>query len=97
MQFVPQILRSITFSIYDYFLRRTRSNNFSTGVTALGTKVYDIVRHLDNIKIMFNHNNGISHIAQSLQNIQKVMNICKVQPRRRLIEQIQSMTGSGLA
>ena len=53
-------------------LRSARSNNGATTVSALGTKVNDIVRGLDKVEIVFNNNNGITTVGKSLKNADKL-------------------------
>ncbi len=69
LQFFFQKLCRIAFFVFNNLFRLACGNDLSAGVTAFGAKVDDIVGHLDNIEIMLDYHNGITHIAQSRQYI----------------------------
>ena len=60
----------------------------TTTVTTVGTKVYDIVGTLDDVKVVFNDDNSIATVNKGFQNIDNLFYICDVQARCRLVENI---------
>ena len=96
-KFFFEVLGGVALSVLDDLFGCAGGNDFSAGVAAFGTKVNDIIGHLDHVQIMLDHNDGIAQIGQSPQNIHQVMNIGKVQAGRWLIENIQRMAGARLA
>ncbi len=55
------------------------SNNFSPAASAFGPKINDPIRSFDHFKIVLNDHQGISLLAQTVQNRQKLLDIVKMQ------------------
>jgi len=83
--------------VFDNLLRRSCGDHIAPGLAAFGAEVYYIICHLYYVKVMLDYDYGIAAICQPLKHIQKVVNIGEVQPRSRLVEQIQGVAGSRLA
>ena len=69
------------------------SNNFSTFITTVRTKINDMVSSFDNIKIMLNNKNGITFINKSLKNINQPMHVSCMKTCCRLIKNVNCFTG----
>ena len=70
-------------------LRRPRGNNESAASTAFRPKIDQPVGTLDDIHIVLYDQNGVSLVYQRLKRRQKFPDIVKVEPGRRLIEDVQ--------
>ena len=77
-QHLLQVFAGVGLLILRHFLRRSGGDHGSSAVTALGAHVDDLIRLLDHIQIMLDHNHRISAFRQPLQNIQKLLYICKM-------------------
>ena len=78
--------------VFRNFLGSTCRYDLPSAFTAFGAEIYDIIRCLDHIKIMFYHNNGISALSQALQYLNKFMDIGKMKTRCRLIKNIYRLS-----
>lgn len=75
-------------------LWRTGDEDFTAAAAAFRPKINDPVRRFDDIQVVLNDHDGVALIAQLVQNVQQLLDIGKVQPRRRLIENIQRLAGT---
>ena len=57
-------------------------------IPAFRPEINDIIRSLNDIKVMFDDNNRISVRRKSLQDVDQLMDICKMKPGRRFVENI---------
>jgi len=69
-------------------LRGSDRNHLAAPVSSLGAKIDDIIGRLDDIQIVFDHNDGIAGIRQTLQHVDQLVHIRNVQPGCRFIENI---------
>ena len=76
--------------------RRPRSDDRTTSVTAFRAQINEIISCFDDIEIMFNDNDRISAIDEELQDIHQLVDIRRMQPRRRFVEDIQRAPGTSL-
>ena len=60
-------------------------------MAAFGSKIDNPVRALNDIEMMFDHEDRVSGIHQPLQTIQQALNIGQMQPGRGFIENVQIM------
>jgi hypothetical protein len=72
-------------------LRRSLGDDPTPVMTSLGTHVEHPVSLCDHIEIMFNKDNGIPGIDQSMQDVNELLDVCHVQPDGRLVEDVQSV------
>src|ERR1700761_4256143 len=91
-QFVFQKFGSKTFLILYQLFRSAFEKDPSTPIATLGTQIDDMIRDLDDIQIMFDHEHRISPVHQLVQYIQQMPDIFEVETRRRLIENIKGLT-----
>lgn len=68
-QFLFQILSSKTLLALSHFLRRARHNESSTTVTALRTKVDNMVGTLDNLQIVLNDEDGMATADECVESL----------------------------
>ena len=69
-------------------------NNSSTSITTFGAHINNIVRRFYHIQVMLNHNNGIPSIHKGMQNFQQFLNVRKVKPGCRLVQNINRFSGT---
>src|SRR5438067_1986432 len=70
-------------------LRRAHSNNLASTIASFRTKVNHPIRCLDHVQIVLNHQQGTARINETPERRQQLTDVVKVQPRSRLIEDIQ--------
>ena len=76
--------------------RRPRRNDRAASVAAFRSQIDEIISRLDDIEIMFNDNDRISAIDEELQDIHQLVDIRRMQPSRRFVEDIQRAPGTSL-
>ena len=96
-QIFLQILTGITFRTLYYLFRCSLCYDRTTVGTALRSDINNIIRRHDHIQIMLDHNDRITAFCQALQNIDQLMNICKMQTGRRFIQNIYRSAGTSFA
>ena len=50
-----------------------------------------MVRRLDHIEVVFDNDNRIARVPQVLKDVEELMDICEVEARCRLIEDIEGL------
>src|ERR1700736_5483652 len=65
------------------------SNEFSAFLPCARPTVEVAIRSPDNVRIVFDHEDGISQVTQIMQYLNKAVRIPAVQTDRRLIEHVQ--------
>ena len=69
-----------------HLLRCSCRHNPSSGFTAAGSHINDIIRIADHIQIMFDHNHRCPMIHQCLKDMKQCLNIQRMQPYGRFIK-----------
>ena len=70
-----QVLPGIALFHLGHFLRGAGGDHITTAAAALRTQINDIICGFDHIQIVFNHQNRVAGIHQSLQDINQFMNV----------------------
>lgn len=78
------------------FFGSTLCNYSSAHISALGSKVNNMVGSLYKVKVMLDNHNRISRINQLLKNINKSVNIGNMKSRSRLIKNIHRLARRSL-
>ena len=78
-------------------LRRSFKYYGAPAVSALRSQIDDMIRAFDHIKIVFDHDHGITKLYQLVQNVDQAMNVSNVKSCRRLIEDINGIPRTTLA
>src|SRR5664279_373948 len=76
-----------------YDFRHTCRENSTAAITALRAKVDDPVSSFYDIKIVFNDDDGVAVVGQTMQNLQEHFDILKVQARGRFVKYVQCSAG----
>ena len=79
--------------LHDLF-RRALHDHRSAGISAFRPHIYNIIRRFDHVKIMFDHNDRIPAIRQSVKDLHQFVYIRKMQSCRRFVEHIDRLTGA---
>ena len=66
-----------TFHPGDFF-RRPGRNNLTTTGAAFGSKVNNPVCSFDNIQVVFDHDDGVSMIPKSMNDLEQLLDIMEV-------------------
>ena len=81
-QFVFQESAGIAGRDFDDLLGRSGGHDGSAVGSAFGAEVYYIVGRLDDIKVVFDHDDGVAQVHQFLQDAQEVVDVREVQATR---------------
>ncbi len=76
-----------------YFLRSAAADDRSAAVTAFGAQVDDIIRCLNDIQVVLDHDNGIACVHKLLQYLNELFHIIGVQAGGCLIQDIPRLAG----
>ena len=71
------------------FLRRSCGDDFSTGIPGFWTNIENVVGLCYDIEVMLDHDDGVSVVHQTVQDLNKQLNVSHVQTDGRLFEQIK--------
>ena len=83
----------MAFSGFGDFLRRATRDDVTTLTAAIRPKINDPISRLDNLQIMFNHDDGIALIDKCLKDFEEFPYILKMETGGRLIQNVESATG----
>ena len=97
VQFPFQKLTGIGDRVSNQLLRCSAGHHLSPFLTPFGTKVNDIISGLDHLHVMFDHDYCITPIGQSIENVEQSLDICKMEPSRGFIENIDRLSRLALA
>jgi len=61
----------------------------TTGVTAFRTKVNDMIGSLDDVHVVFDHNDGMSGIDQPIQTFKQALDVSEMKSGSGLVEDIK--------
>src|SRR5271167_1564728 len=95
-QFGSQIMPGVGRLVLRDLLRRADGDDPAAAVAAFRTQIHDPIRSLDHIEVVFNHDNRIALVAQTLQYDQQLSNVREMQTRGRFIENVQGAAGGAL-
>ena len=92
----PQVLASIAARRFRHFFRRALRDHLASTTAALGTKIDDVIRHLDDIQIVLNDDDGIARIRQLLQYVDQLLYVDGVQAGRGFVQDVERPPGGAL-
>ncbi len=73
------------------FFRRAHGDDFSTPGPPFRSHFDDMVGALDDIKVVFNDDDGISHINEAHEDVQEFLDIGEVKADRRFVQDIKGV------
>ena len=76
------------------FFRSALRDDGSSSVSAFRPHIDQIIRSLDDIKVVFNDDDGIAAVRQSLQNADQFAHIREMKPCRRFVEDAENQPRS---
>ena len=78
------------------FFRCARGHDASTVFTTFRTKIDNVVGAFDYVEIVFDHQHRIAERDEPLQHVEQFMDVSEMQPRRRLVEDVDGPAGCAL-
>ena len=60
------------------FLRRAFADDFAAFVAAFRAEINQVVRHLDDIQIVLDHQHAVARFGQALQDTDELVHVCHV-------------------
>src|ERR671918_895882 len=70
-------------------LRRPRCDNAASSGAALRSEIDDVIRRLDDIEVVLDHNHRVSSIDQAVKHTEELRDIVEMQPGGRLVEYVE--------
>ena len=70
------------------FFRRAARHHAPTLCAALWPKIDNVIRALDYVEVVFDHDHSVTYANQTLQHVEQFMYVCKVQTGRRFVKDV---------
>ena len=64
----------------------------AAAAAAFGPHVDDPIGGLDDVKVVLDHEHGVSLIGEPMQHAEQLCDVMEMQPRRGLVEYVQGLT-----
>ena len=87
-QFMPEVSAGVGMLHHHYRLRSSRSYDFTAAASAFRPKVDDVIRRLDHIHVVFDHDHRIALVRESPQHLQEHLGILEVETRGGLVKDV---------
>ena len=91
------ILPGIRLRDLSHLLRRSPGNHHAAAVSAFRPHINNIIRSLYHIQIVLYNNHGVAAVCETVQNLNQLVHVRKMQPGRRLIQNIDRLSGAAAA
>src|ERR1700723_999988 len=91
-----QIMSRVRSLVRRNLLRRSDRDDAAAVVPAFGSQIHDPVGRLDDVQIVFDHDDRVALIAQALQYHQQLWDVGEVQTGGRFIENVERASGGAL-
>ena len=65
------------------------SYDIATPVTALRSQIQDPICASDHIQVVFDHDNAVAGVYNSVENVQQSLDVCKMQPGGGFIQDVE--------
>ena len=78
-------------------LGRALRHDITAARTAFRPHIYNMVRGLYHIEVMLYYDNSVASVCQTVEYVDELVDIRRVQPGRRLVEDIKSTSRSAFA
>ena len=75
----------------------TRGHHVTAGLAAFGSEVDEVVGRLDDVEIVLDDEQRVALLEQLAERGQQLGDVVEVQPRRRLVEDVQQPLAAGRA
>ena len=80
------------FDLHDLF-GSTFGNHAATARAAFWTHIDDVVGRLDDVEVVLDDDHAVTGVDERLEYVQELLDVGTVQPCRRLIKDIERLTG----
>ena len=81
-----------TFHLHNLFRSASR-DHFAAANSAVGAEVDKVVGGLYHVKVVLDHDYRIARVDKLLEHIESFMHVGKMQPGRRLVEDVDRLAG----
>ncbi len=78
-------------------LRGAGRDDLAPAVATLGAEVYHVVGGADHVQVVLDDDDGVAGVHESVQDGEELLHVGEVQPRRRLVEDVDGVAGGPLA
>ena len=82
------------FSAAGHGFRSPLGNNPAAGRTPFRTQIDDVVGRFDHVEVVLNDYNRVALIDKFVQHVEQLVRVGEVQPRRRLVENVEGAPGA---
>src|SRR5690606_2009195 len=76
-----------------HLFRRALGNDLPPTIAALRPQIHDPVGRLDDLQIVFDHDDGVALIYKSMKDFQEFLHVLPVQPGRWFVQDIERAAG----
>ena len=96
LKFLPDVDACVRCFARSDLLRRTLHHDGSAAVSAVRSEIDDVISRLDYVEIVLYDHDGVPVLRKTLQNIDKLMDIRKMETCRRFIKNIDRLARGSL-
>jgi hypothetical protein len=75
------------------FLGGAFRDDLAAAIAALGTEIDQVVRGLDDVEIVLDHDDGVARVGETAEHFQQPLDVVEVQASGRLVEDIKCAAG----
>src|SRR5579883_1812018 len=88
-----QEMAGVGLFVFGYHFGRTYRDHVAAGIAALRPQINQPVGAFDDFQIVFDHDDGVARVYESLQDLQQAIHIGEVQARCWLVQNVHRATG----
>ena len=86
-----QIAARVGFRTRRDLLRRTYRDDLAAAASAFRPQVDDVVRRLDDVQVVLDHQNRVTRVHQPVQAVEELRDVRQMQPGRRFVEDVEHL------
>ena len=96
-QYLSQKLRSIALPVFRHLFGCARRDDLSAAPSSVGTQVYDVVRHLDDVQVVLYDHYGVAGVREAVEDRKKFRHVMGVQSRSGLVQDVEGLSRTAFA
>ena len=91
LQFFLEVAGGVACLASAYLLGRALADDAAATVAALGTHVDDPVRHLDDVHVVLDDEDGVALVDELVEHAHQHLDVLEVEARGRLVEHVERL------
>ena len=79
--------------VFGDLFRRAAGDDFPAAAAAFRPQIDDPVRRFDDVKVVFDDDDGVAAVAQAVQHVEQLAHVVEVQAGGRFVQDVEGATG----